>query len=344
MILNHLQHKFLPFIITLILVIPTRIFAFDEDKFILGKSFFDKPWVGFPASTTARDGLGPLFNENACLVCHPKGGRSHKIVVKLDNPNTIYGAQINTKSNANVPAEAQVVIDYKRHTVTYANGDKVLLKKPVAILEKLSYGKIDSEFSLRIAPSLFGLGLLEKVANKPINRFNLSAIEPSILAQVANAAHNDMSLTSPLYPYENCDTKQVKCHQAPKSDEIDLPMHRLKAITYFVQSLDKVSAVKPIKLFSKAGCSGCHTPSYDLEKRTIYPYSDLLVHNLGEGNFRTAPLWNSKKAPNFWHDGRAKTVEEAILWHQGDARLAMENFVKLSPEYRKKLIRFIEKM
>jgi CxxC motif-containing protein (DUF1111 family) len=47
--------------------------------------------------------------------------------------------------------------------------------------------------------------------------------------------------------------------------------------------LDKVSAVKPIKLFTKVGCSYCHTPSYDLEKRTIYPYSDLLPHNLGEG-------------------------------------------------------------
>lgn len=345
MILSHLQRKFLPFIITSILVIvSTRIFAFDEDKFTLGKSFFDKPWVSFPASTTARDGLGPLFNENACFVCHPKGGRSHKIVVKLDNPHSIYGTQINTKSNSNVPAEAQVIIDYKRHTVTYANGGKVLLKKPVVLLKKLAYGKVDSELLMRVAPSLFGLGLLEKVTNKPINRFNLSANEPSILAQVANAAHHDMGLTNPLYPHENCATQQVKCHQASTSDGLDLPMHRLKAITYFVQSLDKVSAVKPIKLFAKVGCSSCHTPSYNLKKRTIYPYSDLLAHNLGEGNFRTAPLWNSKKAPNFWHDGRAKTVEEAILWHQGEASLVRKNFIKLSPEDKKKLIQFIEKM
>ncbi|CAB9541546.1 Probable thiol oxidoreductase with 2 cytochrome c heme-binding sites [Bathymodiolus brooksi thiotrophic gill symbiont] len=335
--------------LTLGIILMPRVFAvsvkaFNEDKFILGKSFFEKPWVAFPASTTARDGLGPLFNQNACINCHLKGERSNKFVVKLDNPNTVYGTQINTKSTGNVPVEARVEIDYQTHISSYKNGDKVILKKPVVRLSNLGYGRVNSTLSMRISPSLHGLGLLGSVSNKPVKRFNLSAHEPSILTQVANAAHNDMGLSNPLYLQENCTSKQTKCNNAPKGKTLDLPQQRLEAITYFVKSLDKVSAVKPIKLFTKVGCSYCHTPSYDLEKRTIYPYSDLLPHNLGEGSFRTAPLWNSKKAPNFWHDGRANSVEEAILWHGGEAQSAKEAFVNLSKKDRVKFIKFIEGM
>ncbi len=316
----------------------------DDEQFILGKSFFEKPWVAYPASTTARDGLGPLFNQNACVNCHPKGGRSHRFVVKLDNPNTVYGTQINTQSSARVPVEAEIKVAYQEQILSYANGDKVTLKKPIIQLNHLGYGKLDSALSIRIAPSLHGLGWLERVLKKPLHRFNLSASEPSILAQVANAAHNDLGLTNPLHPNENCTEQQIKCRHAPKSYDFDLPAYRLEAIAYFVQNLNQVSAVKPIKLFSTIGCNICHTPSYTLKKRKIYPYSDLLVHDLGEGGFRTAPLWNSKKAPNFWHDGRAETVEEAILWHGGEAQSARESFMNLSKEDRVELIKFIEQI
>ncbi len=339
----------LSLVLILGVVLAPRIFAVpqkisNDDKFVLGKSFFDKPWVAFPASTAARDGLGPLFNQNACANCHPKGGRSDNKIVKLDNPNGVYGVQINTHSTGNVAIEAKVEIDYQARTLTYANGDKVMLRKPVVRLSSMGYGDIDSAVSVRISPSLHGLGLLEAVPNKPINRFNLSASEPSILTQAANAAHNDMGLTNPLHPNESCSKQQLKCNSAPKSEGLDLPMHRLEAIAYFVRSLDKVSAVKPIKLFSKTGCDTCHTPSYILPKQSIYPYTDLLTHDLGEGNFRTAPLWNSKKSPNFWHDGRANTVEEAILWHNGKAHLSKEKFINLSKKDRVKLIKFIESL
>ena len=330
-------------------VLAPRIFAvsermLDEDKFVLGKSFFDKPWVAFPASTTARDGLGPLFNQNACANCHPKGGRSDNKIIKLDNPNSVYGVQINTRSTGNVPVEAKVAIDYQAQALTYANGDKVILKKPVVRLSNMGYGDIDGTVSVRISPSLHGLGLLEAIPNKPINRFNLSASKPSVLTQAANAAHNDMGLTNPLHPDKSCSKQQLMCNNAPKSNGLDLPMQRLEAIAYFVRSLDKVSAVKPIKLFSKAGCDTCHTPSYTLPKQSIYPYTDLLTHDLGEGSFRTAPLWNSRKAPNFWHDGRADTVEEAILWHNGKAGLVRQKFMNLSKKDRTKLIKFIENL
>ena len=197
---------------------------------------------------------------------------------------------------------------------------------------------------MRISPSLHGVGLLAQVANKPVNRFNLVASEPSILAQVANAAHQDMGLTNPLYPQGNCTAQQIECNDAPKSTELDLPEHRLQAMTYFVENLNQVSNIKPIQLFQHIGCASCHTPSYVLVKQMIYPYTDLLTHDLGEGAFRTAPLWNSGKAPNFWHDGRAKTVEEAILWHGGEAKTARQNFMYLSQEDRQKLIAFIEGM
>jgi CxxC motif-containing protein (DUF1111 family) len=104
--------------------------------------------------------------------------------------------------------------------LTYANGDKVMLRKAVVRLSSMGYGDIDSAVSVRISPSLHGLGLLEAVPNKPINRFNLSASEPSILTQAANAAHNDMGLTNPLHPNESCSKQQLKCNSAPKTPYI----------------------------------------------------------------------------------------------------------------------------
>ncbi|SMM98680.1 Probable thiol oxidoreductase with 2 cytochrome c heme-binding sites [uncultured Candidatus Thioglobus sp.] len=313
----------------------------SDEQFILGKSFFEKPWVAYPASTTARDGLGPLFNQNACVNCHPKGGRSDKFVIKLDNPNTIYGTQINTQSSQNVTKEATVSIQQKTRLVRYADGEQVVLQYPIIQLQNLGYGEVNSTLSMRISPSLQGVGLLSKIPGKPENRFNLTASEASIFSQVANAAHNDMGLTNALHPQENCTQWQSDCNNAPKTETLDLPQHRLEAITYFVKNLNKVSYTKPILLFYKAGCADCHTPSYALENQTIYPYTDLLTHNLGEGKFRTAPLWNSSKAPNFWHDGRAKTVEQAVLWHNGAALKSKRLFMSLPKSDRGKILAFI---
>lgn len=344
-------------IILLIFLFPVVIYAnIDIDKFILGKSFFEKPWVSYPASTTARDGLGPLFNARSCIQCHPKNDRGTIKVITLDNLRTIYGHQIATLSNSGVLAEAKVKIINHKQIFIYPDGEKITLNKPKVILSNLGYGKINSTLTIRTPPKLFGVGMLDKISIKqveknlknggklPKGKFGLTANNATLLIQIANAAFNDMGLTSYLYPQENCTKKQQKCLNSPKSPEFDLTRKRLEAIEYYLKNIKTPKNTTASKLFKDIGCAGCHTPKYKIGVKNITPYTDLLLHNLGDGYFRTAPLWGLKNQKLFMHDSRAKSVEEAILWHNFDAASVKSKFINLDKKQRKKLINFTKKL
>ena len=121
-----------------------------------------------------------------------------------------------------------------------------------------------------------------------------------------------------------------------------------------------------------AGCAGCHTPTYvtgehptleSMSNQKIWPYSDLLLHDMGEGladhrpsfkangrEWRTAPLWGLglietvNKHDNLLHDGRARGFAEAILWHGGEAEASKEAFRAMPKEDREKLVRFLKSL
>ncbi len=350
------KQKFNKFFVLIFL--NTNLFALseiEEDKFILGKSFFEKPWVATPSSTTARDGLGPLFNGNTCISCHPKNGRggvdSRSLVVRLNNDKN-YGNQISINAISGVDFEASLSLIFQHKIITYPDGRKVKLRKPIVKLDNLNYGKLQekTKLSLRIAPALTGLGLVEKLSLKNKGRFTHSAKIATVKQQVANAAFNDMGLTNPLYPVENCTPSQKKCLNAPKGKTLDLTKERLEAISFYLKNLppSKKPQQKNNVLFNKIGCAKCHQPKFIIAKKAIYPFSDFQTYDFGEGKFRTAPLWgikkmikNLKNAQNFLHDGRARTIEEAIIWHSGEAENAKRQFMNLPLESRRKIIKFI---
>lgn len=400
----------------------------DNDKFILGRSFFVIPWVASPSSTTARDGLGPLFNANTCMSCHENNGRGKvlnangslhrsntiKISIPSDNstankeklkisglilePN--YGEQININAIYGVDFEAKPKINYKKLIFNYPDGDSVILKEPHINIENLNYGEMDENVNLsaRIATSVIGLGLIEQIsdaeilanediydkdndsisgkANKvwsrknntiEVGKYGWKASTSTITDQVAKAAHEDMGLTNYLYPSENCNDIKMNCEQYQQAD-FDLTKQRLEAISFYIQKLttkrnnNKNAAGE--KIFNDIDCSKCHTGGYNTAFGKIYPYSDFLLHDMGDqlgdnltdfdatGNeWRTAPLWNIandiktlKGDINFLHDGRAKTIEEAILWHAGEANKSKELFVKLNKEQKNELINFIKNL
>lgn len=153
-------------------------------NFQVGNSFFRNPWVIAPASTTARDGLGPLYNTNACQNCHVRDGRGHapderddnavsmlvKICVNNDEssiclPDPVYGDQIQDFSNPGVSAEAKVSIDYETSTVTAGDGEIITLRRPQLKLHRWGYGEPENtlQTSVRVAPAMIGLGLLEAI-------------------------------------------------------------------------------------------------------------------------------------------------------------------------------------
>lgn len=167
--------------------------------FNVGNSFFRNPWVIAPASTTARDGLGPLFNTNGCQNCHIRDGRGHLPASAEDNavsllirvsmqpvndeernrvrssgviPHPAYGDQIQDFAIPGVEPEARIALDFTYHDVALAGGDTVRLRNPVLTLTQLAYGPLDDRVSrsMRVAPPMIGLGLLEVLTAEQIQQ------------------------------------------------------------------------------------------------------------------------------------------------------------------------------
>lgn len=211
-------------------------------------------------------------------------------------------------------------------------------------------------------------------SKKVLGRFNWKASEASIMSQTANAAAHDLGLTNPLYPEELCQPAQTDCLAAPRGGNtplgsLDLPMLRLQAIASFIRDHKAPKTVKldelarhGEELFTASGCSECHRASLTTSDGVaFYPYTDLLLHDMGEGlrdarpeflaterEYRTAPLWGVgarvRAQHRFLHDARAKTPEEAILWHAGEAKMAKSKFIKLDQAERLALLHFLEQL
>ncbi|WP_122709878.1 di-heme oxidoredictase family protein [Pseudomonas viridiflava] len=164
--------------------------------FSVGNSFFRSPWVIAPSTTTARDGLGPLFNTNACQNCHIKDGRGHppeagdtnavSMLVRLSIPDDPafadliqrngvlpepnYGGQLQDMANPGVTPEGRVRVEYDALTVKFRDGTAVELRQPTLRITQLGYGPMHPEahVSARIAPPMIGLGLLEAIADEAV--------------------------------------------------------------------------------------------------------------------------------------------------------------------------------
>ncbi len=214
-------------------------------------------------------------------------------------------------------------------------------------------------------------------------RFGLKANRPNVRIVTAAAFAGDIGISNPLFPDPPCTAVQAKCLAGPHGNDeegVELPGHLLDLVVDFVRDLGvakqreaKNEAVaRGRSHFFESGCPACHTPNHrtgesdtapHLANQTIWPYSDLLLHDMGPGladgrpdyeasgsEWRTAPLWGVGLAArvsgqqNLLHDGRARTVEEAILWHGGEAAAARTAFVELPDSARRDLIRFVESL
>lgn len=400
----------------------------EMDAFILGKSFFNVPWVEAPSATTARDGLGPLFNANTCIHCHPnnalgsvynkKGDVSRSMVVRLSMasnnskeekaiqkklgfiPHPVYGAQVSINGLGDVPYEGKLTITYTHKKIQYPDGTTIILRKPNNKLTHLNYGKLGENVSVSVrkAPPLVGLGLLEEISSEDIlqnadendanqdgisgranlvysvehndyrlGRYTYKASVPTIKHQIAAALHNDMGLTTTLFERQNCSSSQAACNESPKArDAIDVPDMRLDAMTFYLTHLkvpvSNIKVPEGEKLFKQIGCSSCHIPAFKTKKGIIAkPYSDFLLHDMGEAlsdnrsefkatsqEWKTAPLWGINsfeqaigKSVDYLHDGRARSLEEAILWHGGEAQTSKELFMQLTKDQRELVIKFL---
>ena len=411
--------------------------------FSVGNSFFRSPWVTAPSTTTARDGLGPLFNTNACQNCHIKDGRGHppppdaansvSMLVRLSIPDApqyakvieqlgvvpepVYGGQFQDMAVPGVVPEGKVRVEYTPVSVRFKDGSEVELRKPVLQITQLGYGPLhpDTRFSARVAPPMIGLGLLEAIPEDAIlanaaaqakdkngingrpnrvwddelqktviGRFGWKAGQPNLNQQNVHAFSGDMGLTTRLRPFDDCTDAQTACKQAPNGNgpngEPEVSDNILRLVLFYSRNLavparrgindEQVLAGK--NLFFQAGCQSCHTPKYttaanaaepELANQVIRPYSDLLLHDMGDGladnrtefqasgrDWRTPPLWGIGLTQavsghtQFLHDGRARNLLEAVLWHGGEAQAAQQQVLAFNAEQRAALLAFLNSL
>jgi CxxC motif-containing protein (DUF1111 family) len=209
-----------------------------------------------------------------------------------------------------------------------------------------------------------------------VGRFGWKAIQPTVEQQVAAALNTDIGVMTSVLPAPDCGAQQPNCDTAGK-ELADKHLEDLSAYVSLLgvsarRDLSDAEALEGETVFASIGCAGCHTPVFqttafhphaELRDQTIHPYSDLLLHDmgpglassLGEGNasgaeWRTAPLWNIgltggvSAGEAYLHDGRARTLEEAILWHGGEADAARQAYSALAPANRDALIAFLRSL
>jgi CxxC motif-containing protein (DUF1111 family) len=266
----------------------------------------------------------------------------------------------------------------------------VMLERP-----RFSYPMADLRASVRLPRRLVGLGLLEAIDERDLlaradpmdcdgngisgraqlvadprtgaihlGRFGWKAEKIGIEHQVADALEADLGVTSSYFPepsggFELEDTDLARLTAYMRL--LGLPAQR---------NAGDPRVAEGARVFAELGCASCHAPTartgsthpmVELRDQDIRPYSDLLVHDLGDGladdsggelsrEWRTAPLWGiglvSTVAGHtrFLHDGRARSILEAILWHGGEAEPVKQRVIALSTEEREALLAFLESL
>lgn len=220
-----------------------------------------------------------------------------------------------------------------------------------------------------------------------IGRFGWKASNPTIRAQTAGAFAGDIGIGSPDNPdpYGDCTQAQSECRRMPHGEqerlgETEAPDPVLDLVTFYSENLavprrrkmDDPRVLRGKELFNDVGCVGCHQAKFVTSRKAendahrfqlIWPYSDMLLHDMGEGlsderpvgdatgsEWRTAPLWGiglTETVSNhtrFLHDGRARNLLEAVLWHGGEAQSARDRVVAMEPDDRVALVRFLESL
>ena len=213
-----------------------------------------------------------------------------------------------------------------------------------------------------------------------LGRFGFKANAPNLRQQIAGAMVGDLGITSSLFPEENCTPAQTACRQSPSGGHPELADADLDAIEFYLanlapparRKLDDPQVRQGELAFAEFGCPACHRPTLQTGSggrspltagKPIVPFSDLLLHDLGAGlsdnrpdyqaaghQWRTPPLWGIGLVPlinehnQYLHDGRARNLQEAILWHGGEGRVARQRYAGAAQEKRKALLAFLQSL
>jgi len=369
-----------------------------------------QPFSVLPGTPSPTDATGPTFVQTACMTCHVDGVEADPVTspgpgltVKVadangasaDVPHATLGHQLQDRSTDGSPTEGKLAIRWERLTGSFADGTAYQLRRPLGrVTDEPGGGSAAPAISLRIAPALLGLGLLDAIPRSdldasadpddadhdgisgrvPRGRFGWKAAQPTVRSQTVSALSMDMGVTTGESP-DPCNDRPTGCSatSGPRPELWGQPFDDLLLYTEAIavpraRDLGAPEERRGARAFTAAGCAACHTPTQTTgpapiaanAQRTIHPYTDLLLHDMGPGlddgvgepgasspEWRTAPLWgiglrdDVYGGGHYLHDGRARSIEEAILWHGGEAAGARDRYAASSEDDRQALLKFL---
>jgi CxxC motif-containing protein (DUF1111 family) len=299
-----------------------------------------------------------------------------------------FGEQLQLRAVVGSMPEAHVAMSYEETGGTFGDGTSYSLRRP-------TYGIVDPYAPLpagllvspRVAPPVFGLGLLEAVPEPTVlahadpgdadgdgisgranyvwdeehqqaalGRFGWKANTPTLPQQTAAAYSNDMGVTSDLFPAETCAGQAPECGAHDPEIAADL----VELVVHYTRTLGVPARRQIGEAATSRGDAGVLP---ELAGQTVRPYTDLLLHDMGPdladerpdfeasgSEWRTPPLWGIGLTEvvnghsNFLHDGRARSVLEAILWHGGEGAAARDRFKALPAVDRDAVIAFLRSL
>jgi CxxC motif-containing protein (DUF1111 family) len=351
-------------------------------------ALFEEGKTQFQVAEEFAEGVGPVFNEASCVACHLDpaiGGSNGRLETRFGRRNAdgsfdalvseggsllqdhgigevagfFFGPEV-------VPADANVVAQ-RRATPLFGLGlvDATPDGAILSIARKQARLTPETAGMVAMVPNVFTGGT-------GVGKFGWKNSNPTLLQFSADAYLNEMGITSPMFPDENC--PQGRCGELaynPVAGLNDADGADVFAFANFMTFLappprgpGSERARAGERVFTDIGCAVCHLPTLvtgrnpieALDQVVYHPYSDFLLHDmgsLGDGivqaaagarQMRTAPLWGMRVATGLLHDGRATTAVEAILAHDGQGRRARSRFTALGDKDREALLAFLDSL
>lgn len=308
----------------------------DRRAFAIGNAFFNRNWVTAPSSASGTDGLGPTFNAQSCSSCHFKDGRGRPpasaadpergLLLRLSiadpdghpQPVRVYGSQLQDRAINGVPAEGRIRIRHSTRRGHYGDGTPYALVAPRYDIVRRAFGPLPKglQISPRVAPGVFGVGLLEAIpehtivaradpadrdgdgisgrANRvadarsgamALGRFGWKANVPTVEQQNASAFNGDIGVTSPVFREQNCPVGQRDCRAAPTGGRTEVDAHKLDRVTRYTRTL-AVPARRSVgaretsagaQRFADFGCAACHLPETKTGAANIAGLRDQVI-------------------------------------------------------------------
>ncbi len=337
---------------------------------------------------TAETGLGPLFVATSCVSCHAGDGKGHPFTTLTrfgqsdGSGNQFLHKGAPQLQNRALPGFVPEQIPVGATSAKFMPPANTGLGFLAALTDAQILAGVDpndgdgdgiSGVPNYISPPGFFLPqwFHQEINDRYVGRFGKKAAAIDLLHQTVNAYNQDMGITSTFSPFDTYSGLEIDPEVSNQTvHDVVFYLRTLKAPKRRKENDAQVILGKGI--FNQLQCGSCHkaewtTPASDiaaLSNKTFYPYTDLLLHDMGSGlndgytegsalasEWKTPPLWGiglSKKSQGgqyfLLHDGRAKSLEEAILLHGGEAAASKNAYQQLSSQDQQRIIQFLESL